>query len=52
MTTSLNWQVAASRAEEIRAFERATGTRPPRLRFRRTRTTADRGPRAEQRRLR
>jgi hypothetical protein len=51
MTTTLNWQVAASRAEEIRAFERATGDRPSRLRFRRTRTAEVRAPRAEQRRL-
>ncbi len=51
MTTTLNWHVAASRAEEIRAFERATGDRPQRLRFRRSRHTADRARRAEQRRL-
>jgi hypothetical protein len=51
MTTTLNWQVAAGRAEEIRAFERAAGDRPPRLRFRRARTTEDRTPRAERRRL-
>ncbi len=50
MTTTLNWQVAAARAEEIRAFERATGDRPPRLRFRR-RATEGRAPRVEQSRL-
>jgi hypothetical protein len=51
MTTTLNWQVAAGRAEEIRAFERATGDRPPRLRFRRSRATEDRAPRTGHRRL-
>jgi hypothetical protein len=51
MTTTLTWQVAAGRAEEIRVFERATGDRPPRLRFRRAETTEARAPRAEQRRL-
>ncbi len=46
MTSSLNWQVAVARAEEIRAFERATGDRPPRLRFRRSRAAAKCAPRA------
>jgi hypothetical protein len=50
MTTSLNWQVAAARAEEIRAYERATGDRPPRLRFRRSRAAVNRDPRSEARR--
>lgn len=50
MTSSLNWQVAVARAEEIRAFERATGDRPPRLRFRRSRAAANRAPSSESRR--
>jgi hypothetical protein len=52
MTTTLNWQVAAGRAEEIRAFERATAERPPRLRLRRSRATENRAPRTEHHRHR